>query len=216
MSRQLQVALASRVAGWTLDALLGSARFEAEGEEHFLRYRHAAQPVIFVLWHGRLLPLSYRHRGQGVVTLVSRSADGEYLTRVLEHWGYLSARGSSNRGGTTALREMVRHARAGRSLAITPDGPRGPRQKLKPGVLLAAQLTGAPLIPVAAGASRAWWFGKWDRFLVPQPFSRVHVTYGAPLCVPRDLQATALEEIGERLEDTLNELLRRVDDRVAA
>lgn len=214
MSTLLRYSLLSGLAGALLDALLGSTRFVAEGEDNFLRYRKAGQPVIFVLWHGRLLPLSYRHRGQGIVTLVSRSADGEYLARILEHWGFVPARGSSNRGGTTALRELVRHARAGRSLAITPDGPRGPRQKLKPGVLLAAQLTGAPLVPVAAAASRGWWLGKWDRFLVPRPFARIHVLYGTPICVPRELQGQSLEEWSGRVEETLNELMLRADDRV--
>jgi lysophospholipid acyltransferase (LPLAT)-like uncharacterized protein len=211
MTNGVRYAVGSRIARGLLDALLGTVRFDVEGEEHYLQYRSIGRAVIFVLWHGRLLPLTYRHRQQGIVALISRSADGEYIARIVEQWGYLTARGSSSRGGSSALRELVRHMRAGRSLAFTPDGPRGPRQKMKPGALLAAQLTGAPLLPLAAGTDRAWWFEGWDRFLVPKPAARVRVAYAPPVFVPRDADPHAVERIGEQVEATLNALTLRVD-----
>ena len=199
------------VAGGLLDALLATIRCELLTEEYDRPFRDRGKAVIFVLWHGRLLPLAHRHRDQDVVALVSRSADGEYITRVLEHWGFGAARGSSSRGGDRALRELVRHVRAGRSICITPDGPRGPREQVKPGALLVAQLTGQPLIPAAAGTDRAWWFGKWDRFLVPKPFARIRVAYGPPLHVPREGGAAALEEAAHSLQQSLDRLTQLVD-----
>lgn len=168
-------------------------------------------PVIYTLWHGRLLPLTYLHRNQHITTLISRSADGEYIARVVERWGYDVARGSSSRGGSEALRELVKAGRSGSSLAITPDGPRGPRQKLKRGVLTAAQLTGLPLVPMSAGCARAWWPEGWDRFLVPKPFATLHVRYGAPLYVPRDADEATLSVLERQAEAALNDLTERVD-----
>lgn len=199
------------VGGRILDALFRTATFEVLGEEHYAPLRDRGVPCFMVIWHGRLLPAGYYHRGRGMVGLVSRSEDGEYIARVLRRWGYEAVRGSSSRGGVPALREIVRLARAGRTIAVTPDGPRGPRQRLKPGVLAAARATGLPLVPVAAGADRAWWFESWDRFLVPKPFSRIRVAYGAPLVVPREAEPAEVDAIGRRLEGELNRLLEVVD-----
>ena len=216
MMRELQYRLAGRLGQLVLDTLLATVRFEVGGAEHYRRYTEQGQPVIFVLWHGRLLPLAYLHRGEGIVALISRSADGEYLARLVKRWGYIPVRGSSSRGGSAALRELVRHARSGRSLAITPDGPRGPRQQLKDGVLVASQLTGLPLVPAAAGADRAWWVEGWDRFLIPRQFARVRVAYGPPLTVPRDAAAGELAAIRQTLQAELDRLTSEVDSGAVA
>jgi len=194
-----------------LNALLRTVRYEIAGEGPLRELQRRGQPVIFVLWHGRLLPLSYLHRGEGVVALVSRSDDGEYITGILEGWGYRTARGSSSRGGSVALRSIIREARDRRSICITPDGPRGPRHRMKVGALIAAQVTGLPLIPVAAGADPSWSLGSWDRFQVPRPFSRVRVRYGAPIEIPREADPVELERCSRRLEDELNRLTQTVD-----
>jgi lysophospholipid acyltransferase (LPLAT)-like uncharacterized protein len=171
--------------------------------------------VIYAVWHGRLLPPAFLHRGQDVVTLISRSADGEYLARLLSHWGYESVRGSSSRGGSEALRELVKYGRKGRSLAITPDGPRGPKQELKGGILSAAQLSGVPIIPTSSTASRGWWPGRWDRFLIPKPFAKVRVQYAAPVIVPRDANEAQLEILRKEIEETLNRMTETLDREVA-
>jgi hypothetical protein len=205
--RQARYWLAARLGGLLLDALLGTVRFRIAAPEP-----RVDGPVIYVLWHGRLLPLSYLHRGNGIMSLISRSADGEYIARIVERWGYLTARGSSSRGGSAALRELVKAARAGRSIAVTPDGPRGPRQKLKPGVLTAAQLSGLPLVPVGGGTASGWWIKGWDRFLVPRPFAAVHVRYGEPIYVPRESSETDLEALALHVESMLNTLTEQCDD----
>jgi len=209
----LRFRLAGSVGGRVLDGLFRTATFDVIGEENYAPLRDRGTPCFMVIWHGRLLPAGYYHRGRGMVGLISRSEDGEYIARVLRRWGYDAVRGSSSRGGMPALREIVRLARSGRTIAITPDGPRGPRQKLKPGVLAAARATGLPMVPVAAGADRAWWFESWDRFLVPKPFARIRVAYGSPFEVPRDAGPEEIEAIGRRLEAELNRLVEVVDGR---
>lgn len=211
MKRGARYWLGARAARIALDALYGTVRFEVQGLDRSPAVPAGERPVIYVLWHGRLLPLAYLHRRQGIVTLISRSADGEYIARIVESWGYVAVRGSSSRRASAALRELVRYARAGRTLALTPDGPRGPRQELKAGALVAAQLSGLPLVPLAAGTDRAWWIEGWDRFLVPKPFARIRVIYGEPQPVARDADAAELERQRGRLEDELNRLTREVD-----
>jgi lysophospholipid acyltransferase (LPLAT)-like uncharacterized protein len=192
-----------------LDALLATVKFRVLSPEP---HRGLQGGVIYTLWHGRLLPLTYLHRKQDIATLISQSSDGEYIARVVERWGYTAIRGSSSRGGSGALREMVKLARAARSMAITPDGPRGPRQQLKPGVLTLAQLTGQPMIPMSASATRAWWVdARWDRFLVPKPLATVFVRYADPVYVPRAADETAVAAIGREVEATLIRLTEETD-----
>ena len=194
-----------------LNALMSTCRYQREGVEHYDQFWRAGKPVIFTLWHGRLLPCTHFHRHQGVVTLISLHRDGEYITRVVRRWGFTAVRGSTTRGGLDALRELIQHVRGGRSLAITPDGPKGPREKMKPGPVLIAQRTGAPIIPVVSGASRASYFGSWDRFMIPHPFARLRIAYGEPVFVPRRAGEAEIQAIMDDVERRLGALMKRVD-----
>ncbi|HEX2093903.1 MAG TPA: lysophospholipid acyltransferase family protein [Longimicrobiaceae bacterium] len=207
----LRTRLIAAAGGAVITGMLRTCRVSERGKRNFQQFHEQGKPVVFALWHGRLLPCSFWNGYQRLVTLVSQHGDGEYIARIVESWGYTVVRGSSSRRAAGALRDLVRYVRAGRSLAITPDGPRGPREVMKPGALLAAQLSGAPIIPASGGASRGWWFGGWDRFLVPQPFSRVRLAYGEPIWVPRDADEHRLEEIAQEVEDRLKALTRLVD-----
>jgi lysophospholipid acyltransferase (LPLAT)-like uncharacterized protein len=208
---RLKQALIAKTGGALLDALMATTRYDRSGDEEHLRFTRADKPVIFVLWHSRLLPLSYGNRHLRPATLISQSADGEYIARIVESWGYTAIRGSSSRRGSAALREMVKHVRAGRSVAFTADGPRGPREKLKLGALLAAQLTGAPLIPSAAWTPSAWWLNSWDRFLVPKPFARIRVAFGPALHVERKLSPEELQARAEEVEQALGRVMASVE-----
>ena len=199
------------VARAALTPFFATLRFEVQGAQHHDALVQAGQPFIYALWHGRLLPLSYYHRQRGIATLISQSKDGDYLAAFLKSWGYDPVRGSSSRGGMEAVRQLVRMARAGKTLSITPDGPRGPMQKLKPGVLVTAQLAGIPILPMSGTADRAWWPGKWDRFLVPKPFATVKVRYEAPIQIPRTASEAEVQRYGKELEELLNRMTSELD-----
>jgi hypothetical protein len=191
-------------------ALFATLRVRWSGVEHLRQFRDKGEPVIFVLWHSQLLPLTYYHRNQGVVALVSEHGDGEYITRLIRRIGFGAVRGSSTRGAAKGLKGLIRAARAGHDLAVTPDGPRGPARVFKPGALAVAQMTGLPLLPVAAGASSAWRLRSWDGFLVPRPLATLRIEYAPPRWVPRDAGRTDLEGLGRDIQEELNALSVRV------
>jgi lysophospholipid acyltransferase (LPLAT)-like uncharacterized protein len=201
---------AFRIVGLAGSGLLRSLgptfRFEVRGAENFRRFRREGRPVIFAFWHSYILPLVYLHRNEGAVVLISRHADGEYIARVVGRMGFETARGSSTRGGARGLRELVREVRAGRDASVTPDGPKGPPRVFKPGTLMLARLTGAPVIPMGVRIGKAWKLNSWDGFLIPRPFSRIEVTYGEPSFVPRDVSEAGMEVQARRLANVMNEL----------
>ena len=211
----LKTALIGSAGRMLLDALMKTVRFEVRDDPAYTALAASKQPVVYTLWHGRLLPLTWHHRGRGIGALISLSKDGEYIARVVEGWGYQVVRGSTSRGGSRALAEMIRLGRKGRSLAFTPDGPRGPRERMKPGVLVAAMRAGIPIVPLSGAATRAWWFEGWDRFLVPKPFSRIVLSHGAPLFIPPDTDEAGIERLSQQLESTLQLLQARLDAEVA-
>ncbi|NOT33953.1 MAG: lysophospholipid acyltransferase family protein [Candidatus Eisenbacteria bacterium] len=168
---------------------------------------------LFAFWHARLLPLVYTHRARGIAVLVSQHRDGEVIAQIIEHLGFETARGSSTRGGTRGLRELLRWARRGHLLAITPDGPRGPAEQVKEGLVHTASRTGLPVIVIATAASSSWVFRSWDRFRVPRPFARVVIEYSEALAVPRELDASATEVQRVRLEREMQTVQRRASER---
>ena len=192
-------------------ALFLTTRVDRVGAEHYQRFRRAGSPVIFVFWHGQLLPLVHYHRQEGIVVLVSEHADGEYISRVLGRNGFGTVRGSSTRGGIRGLKGLVRAARDGKDLALTPDGPRGPRGAFKPGALVVAQMTGLPVIPLSVGASAGWRMRSWDGFLVPRPLSRITIQYLPARFVSRTATREQLESMAVDIGRDLNEMGRRLD-----
>lgn len=161
---------------------------------------------IFALWHSRLLALAWTHRGRNAVILVSAHRDGEWIARVTQWLGFESARGSSTRGGEEGMRNLLRAAADGRLIGITPDGPRGPAERVKPGVAYLASRAGLPVVPVSAGSSSSWVLRSWDRFVIPKPFARVVVAYGAPISVPPDIDERGAEAIAGAVERSLAEV----------
>ena len=179
--------VALTVAGaWFLRLLRRSVRLRFHGDETIRTWEREGRHFLLVFWHRHLLLMRYAYRGRKMSVLVSRSRDGELIARVMARLGVETCRGSSSRGATAGLRELLRAARAGSDIAITPDGPRGPLRVVQPGVVLAAAASGLPLIPVAMAATRSRQLRSWDRMPIPFPGSRVDVVYGAPLAVPRD------------------------------
>jgi len=153
--------------------LAATWRYRVQGWEHVVAARASGRPVIYILWHSRILPLLYHRRDESVALLISRHRDGGYLAELSERWGYRVVRGL--RGvGEAGLLGLVRYLREGGEVALTPE-PRGPAERMKPGALAAAQHANAVVIAAGARASSAWWIESWDRFCLPQPFARVDV-----------------------------------------
>lgn len=157
--------------------------------------RSRRQPFLYVLWHGQLLPLIWAHRGRGIAIMVSEHRDGELIARVAHSIGFRTVRGSTSRGAARALLGACREVESGRDMAVTVDGPRGPAGSVAPGALVIAQRTGAPMVPTAASASRAWRLRSWDRFMIPKPFARVVVSYGEPIRVAADSAREAADDV---------------------
>ncbi len=136
--------------------------------------------MFFAFWHGRQLPFIHTHRNEGITVLVSQNRDGQYVTNVLYSMGFSTIRGSSSRGGMRALGEMAGKLRSGIDCAITPDGPRGPAEKVKTGIAHISRLGGRPVVSMGASAWPALRFSSWDSFILPLPFARVSVVEGRP------------------------------------
>ena len=194
--------LAARLGVLLVRLLAASWRFRFQGLEHLEAARKERTSFVFVLWHSRILPLLYLHRHEDIVLLVSRHRDGGYLVDLAEQWGYRSVRGSSKRGGEAGLLGIVRALQGGAVAAVTPDGPQGPAERVKPGAIAAAQHSGAVLLPIGARTRSAWWIQSWDRLCIPRPFARIDVSYGRPVAVApgKDNVRRAVPELERALQ----------------
>jgi lysophospholipid acyltransferase (LPLAT)-like uncharacterized protein len=164
-----------------MGALAATWRFRESGIEHWRPMWDAKRPFVFVAWHSRLLPLLALHQNEGVMLLISRHRDGGYLADLARQWGFRSVRGSTQRGGEVGLLGIVRTLQAGGVVAITPDGPRGPAERVQPGAIAAAQHAGVPIVAVGARVRSAWYLRSWDRMCIPKPFAAIDVEYSAPI-----------------------------------
>ena len=206
------VPLVAAAGAAVIRALGRTWRVRVESEHQLARAREISPRLIFAFWHGRLLPLSFTHRGCQVHILASEHQDGEMLGQTIRRLGFGHVRGSSTRGGTRALLELVEKLRAGGDVGLTVDGPRGPRHVVKPGAVELARRTGAVIIPITSASRRHRTFSSWDAFELPCLFTRVVVRYGEPVVVPGDADRDALEEKRAELESILQRITAEADD----
>lgn len=158
---------------------------------------------IAPFWHRCGLPATYFFRNRGISVMTSRSFDGEYISRILESFGFKAVRGSSSRGGVRALLGMHTVIEAQGVAAFTIDGPRGPIHVAKPGPVLLARNTGAPIRCFHIAVRHAWILNSWDRSIIPKPFSRVHIRWSAPISVPRETSSADLQRYHTQMQDAL-------------
>jgi lysophospholipid acyltransferase (LPLAT)-like uncharacterized protein len=166
-------------------------------------------PCILAIWHGRLflVPL-LKHGPKPLIALISSHRDGQLISKAAATYGVETAMGSTTRGGMRAARELIRFARAGHSLLMTPDGPRGPRMQASEGILDLARLTGLPILPVSLSASRRRIFLSWDRFLLPGFFARLVVRWAEPIRVD---ETADRDELLKRLTTALTAVQNEAD-----
>ena len=144
--------------------------------------------------------------------IISASVDGEVPARIARSWGADVVRGSAKQTNALAMRDIQQAMKRGVSIVTAADGPLGPKYEFKPGVVLMARIGGAPLVPIACAASRAWYFNRWDDFMLPKPFSRVAIAVGEPLVVSRETRVEELEYYRVAMQDAINALTRRARD----
>ena len=212
MREKLLFLIVPRISSFILRLLALTTRKKVLHQERPDQFWDRGQNIIVAFWHQRLLMLPFVPRRGRWGMLISQHRDGEFIARTVRLFGIDSVRGSTTRGSLSALRGMVRFYQAGGSLAITPDGPQGPKYVVQMGAIELARQTGAPLLPVTYGASRKKVFQKsWDNFIVPFPFSKVVYLWGEPLWVPRDIDREGLEEKRRILQERLRSITEEVD-----
>lgn len=167
---------------------------------------------IWCFWHRSVIPAGYHFRGRQVAVMISRSFDGEYIARILAKLGFRAVRGSSSRGGASALMGMRREIELGHPVVFTIDGPRGPRYVAKPGPVLLAQKTGQPVSCFYIAVQRAWILNSWDRMIIPKPFSRACAYFSSPMTVPADATEDEMAALHQQMQETLERCRAKAEE----
>jgi len=210
--KRVQAAAIAGLGYPLINALGHTLRWQVEGLHHFEAIVASGRQPVMAFWHGRILPATLYFRRRGIVVITSENFDGEWIARIIERFGYGTARGSTTRGGQKALIQLVRDMEAGKPAGFTLDGPRGPARVAQPGAIWLARRTGNPVLPFHLEASSAWNLRSWDRTQIPKPFSTVALVVGEPMYVPADTPDEQLEAVRIDLERRLQAL----EDRAAA
>lgn len=193
--------------------ICGTVKLEVDGWENWEAASRDGKIPIYAVWHNRIFLSIYFWRRRRIVVMTSQSFDGEYIARFIQRFGYGAARGSSTRGATGAIVEMVRLMRAGCPTGFTIDGPKGPPYVAKMGAGLLAKKTGHPILPFTITAANFWETKKsWDRFQVPKPFTRARVTIAPPIFVPPDADEAQLNIVRDELQSALDDVNQRGED----
>lgn len=202
--------LAGLLAGYAMKLWGLTLRYEINGKPGITAPEIASAPVIFALWHNRIftMPPIWRRTGgkdRKSVVLTSASKDGTTLATAMSMFGLGAIRGSSSRRAVAALIGMKKALREGSDVCVTPDGPKGPRYGVQPGVIKIAQATGAEIIPIHIRYGAAWRIKSWDRFVIPKPFSRVSIIFDTPHSIPPALDSESFEAARFALEKCLTD-----------
>ena len=202
-SRKRAEVAAIATLGYPVLRTLGSTwKWKVSGAEHVESIRARGLHPIHSFWHGRILPATLYFQRRGIVVITSENYDGERIARIIEKFGYGTARGSTSRGGPRALLQLVREVKA-KGVAFTLDGPRGPAEVAQPGAVWLSKATGNPLLPFHAEAASSWTMKSWDRTQIPKPFTTIAMAIREPIYVPRDADERALDDARTMLEASL-------------
>ncbi len=192
---------------WAIRLLMGTLRYRYRplGANFDPRQADFAGRYIYAFWHENLLLPAYHYGRPDIRVLISQHADGQLIAEVCRHLRFGLVRGSTTRGGVEAVRQMLRASRKAH-LAITPDGPRGPRRQVQMGLIYLAAKTELPIIPTGVGFERSWRLRSWDRFAVPKPWSLSVCVTADPIRVPADADKEQLESYRLQVEQKMNAL----------
>ena len=199
-----------------INALGHTLRWRVEGLKHYDAIVAAGHQPVMAFWHGRILPATFYFRRRGIVVITSENFDGEWIARIIERFGYGTARGSTTRGGKRAMLQLVREMTAGKPAGFTVDGPKGPARVAQLGAIWLAKATGNPVLPFHLEASAHWSTSSWDRTQIPKPFSTVALVVGEPMYVPPDAADGQLEAARADLDERLRRIETRAGGLLAA
>lgn len=204
-------------AGYLLIRLTGATlRYEIIPEPGCLSDGSGIPPSsIWCFWHRCVIPAAYRFRRQGYAVMTSRSFDGEYIARIIRKLGFMPVRGSSSRGAVGALIGMRQQLEQGHPAIFTIDGPRGPRYVAKPGPILLAKKTGAPVSSFYVAVHRAWILNSWDLMIIPKPFSRAVIYGSRPIYVPADASEEQMTALHQQMQEALERCRLKAEEAVA-
>ena len=209
-------ARAISILGYRICALLGATlKWRVEGLQHYDEVVLGGHQPIMAFWHGRILPATIYFRNRGIVVITSSNFDGEWIAGIIRRFGYGTARGSSSRGGSRALIQMMRDMEAGKPTGFTLDGPRGPARVAHSGAVWLSKATGSPVLPFHLEANRHWTVNSWDQTQIPKPFATVALVVGEPFFVPEDASEAEIEAARQQLEQRLQQLEARAHALVA-
>ena len=200
LKQRIALAIVPRLASMVIRCLGVTLRYRDVCDPGATPGYYVQPPAVYAFWHRCLLACAWRFRNGGVTVLISRSFDGELIARTVERLGFIAIRGSSSRDGAVGLRNLQRAYLDGHYCAITADGPRGPAQIAKPGVIQLAKLVGSTVGAFYIHPERAWQLRSWDRFLIPKPFSRVTVVWTAQVPADQAAVQAALDHAVELAE----------------
>jgi lysophospholipid acyltransferase (LPLAT)-like uncharacterized protein len=209
LGARFKIWIISELAHWIILIVGKTLRWKVEGWESFASHHKSKGKGIFVFWHGRIFTAAYYFRNKGIVVMTSRNRDGDYIARAILRLGYGVARGSSTRGGSSALLKMFHELKRRCDVAFTIDGPLGPRYVAKPGAVWLASKSGAPIYPFNISPEKKWVFQSWDHFQVPKPFTRVVLMMAEPILVKPQATQEELDQAQQLLQRTLEDLLNR-------
>ena len=210
--KRVQIAAIAGLGYPLINALGQTLRWRVEGLHHLDAILASGRQPVMAFWHGRILPATFYFRRRGIVVITSENFDGEWIARIIERFGYGTARGSTTRGGKRAMLQLVRDMEAGRPAGFTVDGPRGPAGVVQPGAVWLAKTTGNPLLPFHLEASSYWSVRSWDRTQIPKPFGTVSLVVGEPLEVAKGAPDEELEAARAELEQRLQRLEPRAKE----
>jgi len=211
LSHPVAIKTVALLASWWLRTWFSTLDIRSVFEDPGVAPQRTARPHMYLFWHENLLIPTYLHAHEGVAALISNHRDGELIAQVIRMLRGGAVRGSTTRGGAAAVRRMLRVGR-GTHLAITPDGPLGPRRVAQPGAVYLASRTGMPLVPTGISYHAAWRVRSWDRFAVPHPGSTVRFLIARPIDVPPDLDLAGIERYRTILQAALDRAQARADD----
>ena len=214
---RLRIETLASLGRYLLAFFYKTIRWQALNEETLTKING---PIIFAFWHSRQLMMPYLclrvfpKDERKIVTLISRHSDGRIIARAIEKLGLASVAGSSSKGGARALKQLQSKLNEGYHVAITPDGPRGPAEKAKLGVLQLASKSGATVLPVAYSAKNPWKFSSWDQMILPKPFSKGVYAIGEPLHFPKEINEDEFDSYLSQVESKICEVTRAADQYV--